>query len=153
MNTIINTSNSSLLDYMSLISYSTQNWSPHGPHAQYYPRSSHAQQWMRDLAKHVSPGNAAAQQITSALYQVSAAIATGRQLPNKPQPVRAYELWRTLQRKDPRILDARHVRDFEYSTYAVVEVLSGAVAAKVNELLESVEELVGVTRFDVDEVR
>jgi hypothetical protein len=62
-----------------------------------------------------------------------------------------YELWRTLQRYDPQILDARHVPELGYSTYAVVEVLSGVSACKTNELVRSIEQLVGVTTFDIDD--
>jgi len=84
------------------------------------------------------------------LYQVSGAMSTGRQLPSMPEPARPYELWRTLQKYDPQILDARHVSDLGYSTYAVVEVLSGVIASKTNELVRSIEQLVGVTTFDVE---
>lgn len=106
---------------------------------------------MEDLAKHIEPANESAQMIASALYQASSAMSTGRQLPNTPEPVRPYELWRTLQQYDPQILHARHVPELGYSTYAVVEVLSGVIACKTNELVKSIEQLVGVTTFDVDD--
>lgn len=137
---------------MSLISYSTQIWSPHGPHTQYYHPSACAAQWMEDLAKHIEPANESAQKIASILYQLSGAMSTGRQLPSMPEPARPYELWRTLQKFDPQILDARHVPELGYSTYAVVEVLSGVIACKTNELVGSIEQLVGVTTFDVYDV-
>jgi len=106
---------------------------------------------MEDLAKHIGPANDSAQKIASVLYQVSGAMSTGRQLPSLPEPARPYELWRTLQKYDPQILDARHVPELGYSTYAVVEVLSGAIAFKSNELIRSIEQLVGVTTFDIDD--
>lgn len=106
---------------------------------------------MRDLAKHVTPGHEAAQKVTSALYQVSNAVSTGRQLASMPEPLRAYELWRTLERHDPQVLNAKHLQDFEYSNYAVIEILSGAVACKGNDLLTSIEQLVGVTMPHFDE--
>ena len=137
---------------MALISYSTQTWSSNGPHTQYYHPSPCAAQWMEDLAKHIEPANESAQKIASILYQVSGAMSTGRQLPNLPVPARPYELWRTLQKYDPQILDARHVPELGYSTYAVIEVLSGVIACKTNELVRSIEQLVGVTTFDVDDV-
>jgi hypothetical protein len=106
---------------------------------------------MVDFAKNIEPANESAQKITSVLYQASGAMSTGRQLPSTPEPVRPYELWRTLQQNDPQILHARHVPELGYSTYAVVDVLSGVVAGKTNELIKSIEQLVGVTTFDVDE--
>lgn len=136
---------------MSLISYSTQIWSPHGPHTQYYHPSARAAQWMKNLARHIEPANESARKIASILYQVSGAMSTGRQLPNLPEPARPYELWRTLQEYDPQILDARHVPELGYSTYAVVEVLSGVIACKTNELVRRIEQLVGVTTFDIDD--
>lgn len=135
---------------MSLLSYSTQTWSVHGPHTQYYHPSASTALWMRDLAKHIEPANDSAQRLASVLYQASGAMSTGRQLPSTPELVRPYELWRTLKQHDPQILHARHVPDLGYSTYAVVEVLSGVIACKTNELLQSIEQLVGVTTFDVD---
>lgn len=106
---------------------------------------------MKDLAKHIEPANESAQRIASILYQVSGAMSTGRQLPSMPESARPYELWRTLQKYDPYILDARHVPELGYSTYAVVEVLSGVIACKTNELVRSIEQLVGVTSFDVND--
>ena len=35
--------------------------------------------------------------------------------------------------------------------YDVVEVLSGVIACKTNELVRSIEQLVGVTTFDIDD--
>lgn len=67
-----------------------------------------------------------------------------------PEPVRSYELWRTLLQNDPEILHARHIPELGFATYAVVEVLSGAIAHKTDELVQSVEMLVGVTTFDGD---
>jgi hypothetical protein len=106
---------------------------------------------MEDLAKQIEPANESAQKITSVLYQASGAMTTGRQLPSTPEPVRPYELWWTLQQNDPQILHARHVPELGYSTYAVVDVLSGVIASKTNELIRCIEQLVGVTTFDVDE--
>jgi len=106
---------------------------------------------MNDLARHIEPANESAQKIASILYQLSGAMSTGRQLPSLPEPARPYELWRTLQEYDPQILDARHVPELGYSTYAVVEVLSGVIACKTNELVRSIEQLVGVTTFDIDD--
>jgi hypothetical protein len=106
---------------------------------------------MEDLAKHIESANESAQKLASILYQLSGAMSTGRQLSSLPEPARPYELWRTLQEYDPQILDARHVPELGYSTYAVVEVLSGVIACKTNELVRSIEQLVGVTTFDIDD--
>lgn len=106
---------------------------------------------MNGLARHIEPANESAQRVASILYQLSGAMSTGRQLPSLPEPARPYELWRTLQEYDPQILDARHVPELGYSTYAVVEVLSGVIACKTNELVRSIEQLVGVTTFDIDD--
>jgi hypothetical protein len=103
---------------------------------------------MLDLAKLIEPASESAEKITSTLYQLSNAVSTGRQLPAATQAIRPYRLWRTLQQFDPDILQGTHVQDLGYSTYAVVEVLSGVIAAKVNEMSKSIEGLVGLTSFD-----
>jgi hypothetical protein len=103
---------------------------------------------MLDLAKLIEPANESAEKITSTLYKLSNAVSTGRQLPVATEAIRPYRLWRTLQQFDPEILQSTHVQDLGYSTYAVVEVLSGVIAAKVNEISKSIEDLVGLTSFD-----
>ncbi|KAI5203696.1 hypothetical protein E4T39_04007 [Aureobasidium subglaciale] len=138
-----------LLDYAALISYSTQTWSANGPHAQYYQHSASARQWMRDLSELIEPANIHAQKISFLLYQLSNALSTGRQLPGLVEVVKPYELWQNLELVDPQILHRRHVQDICYSTYAVVEILSGVIADRVNELSRDIEFLVGVTSFDI----
>ncbi|KAH0036148.1 hypothetical protein KCU78_g1930, partial [Aureobasidium melanogenum] len=144
---------STLLDYISLLSYSTQAWSSFGTHARHYQHSDSARQWMRDLADLIAPANTSAEKITSVLYQLSSAVTTGRQLPGALEDIKPYELWRTLEQSDPQILQSKHIRELGYSTYAVVEVLSNVIAHKINDLSRNIEDLVGVTCFDtmVDE--
>ncbi|KAI5194524.1 hypothetical protein E4T38_09536 [Aureobasidium subglaciale] len=138
-----------LLEYTALMSYSTQAWSTHGPHAQYHQHSISARQWMQDLCELIESANIHAQKISCVLYQLSDALSTGRQLPGPVDAVKPYELWQNLEQFDPQILHRRHVRELGYSTYAVVELLSGVVANSVNELSRDVEFLVGVTHFDI----
>lgn len=104
---------------------------------------------MQDLARLIEPANQSAGRVTAALYQASGAISTGTQLPIAIEVVKPFELWRKLQQFDPQILRGGHVKELGYSTYAVVEVLSGAIAYRVNELSRLIEELVGVTSFGI----
>lgn len=90
-----------------------------------------------------------AERITYVLYQLSSAVSTGRQLLGTIESVRPYELWQTLKLSDPQILYRKHIQELGYSTYAVVEFSLSMIAQKVNDLIRNIDDLVGVTTFDV----
>jgi len=48
---------------------------------------------------------------------------------------------------DPDILHMRHMLELGYSTYAVTEIISSMITHKLDHLVESVENLVGVVDF------
>ncbi|KAK4546746.1 hypothetical protein LTR36_001478 [Oleoguttula mirabilis] len=139
----------SLLDYVALISYSTQAWSINGPHTQYFHHSTHTREWMLDLAKLIGPANASTAAITAVLYQLSGAVSTGRSLPSKFELAKPYQLSQTLRHLDPAILHSERIPDLGYSTFAVVELMSKMIVSKIKGLTKSIEALVGVAYFDV----
>ncbi|KAJ4257963.1 hypothetical protein NW762_008100 [Fusarium torreyae] len=141
-----------LLDYIALLSYSTQAWSLHGPHSQYYHTSSRTRQWMEDLANLLTSTNVLDERITVVLYQLSGAVATGHPLSRKIEPGKSYQLSQRLGQLDPAILDVGHIQDLGYSTYTVVEMISNMINHRVNSLTQSIENLVGITYFDVDKM-
>ncbi|EWZ86355.1 hypothetical protein BFJ63_vAg13883 [Fusarium oxysporum f. sp. narcissi] len=141
-----------LLDYIALLSYSTQAWSLHGPHSQYYHTSTRTREWMEDLASLLTSTNVLEERITVVLYQLSGAVATGQPLPRRIEPGKLYQLSKRLSQLDPAILDIRHIQDLGYSTYAVVEMISNMINHRVNVLTQSIENLVGITYFDVDKM-
>ncbi|KAF4954349.1 hypothetical protein FSARC_12162 [Fusarium sarcochroum] len=139
-----------LLDYIALLSYSTQAWSLHGPHSQYYHTSTRTRKWMEDLATLLTSTDMLEERITVVLYQLSDAVATGHPLPRRIEPGKSYQLSQRLAQLDPSILDIGHIQDLGYSTYAVVEMISNMINHRVNILTQSIENLVGITYFDVD---
>ncbi|KAK3615251.1 hypothetical protein LTR56_026706 [Elasticomyces elasticus] len=144
---------SALLDYIALISYSTQVWSTQSTHTQYFHTSPTTRQWLHDLATLIGAANASAVTTRGILYQLSGAVSTGRPLPNKIDSAKTLELGQALQTLDPELLHVNGLPDLGYSTYAVTELVSSMIAWKINLLMEKVESLVGITHFDVDHVQ
>ena len=104
---------------------------------------------MSDFSKLTEPLNENEQAITAVLCQLSAAVSTGRPLPpgiKTPQP---YQISKNLRKLDPQILHSNHVEDLGYSVFAVMEIVSGMISYKLDELVATVEQLVGVTDFEV----
>ncbi|RGP69893.1 hypothetical protein FLONG3_7649 [Fusarium longipes] len=141
-----------LLDYFALLSYSTQAWSLHGPHSHYYHTSMRTREWMEGLASLLNSTDVLEERITVVLYQLSGVVATGQPLPRKIEPGKSYELSKRLSRLDPAILDITHIQDLGYSTFAVVETISSMINHQVNVLAQNIEDLVGITHFDIDEM-
>lgn len=107
---------------------------------------------MEDLASLLTSTNVLEERITVVLYQLSGAVATGQPLPTRIEPGKLYQLSKRLSQLDPAILDIRHIQDLGYSTYAVVEMISNMINHRVNVLTQSIENLVGITYFDVDKM-
>ncbi|KAL1296546.1 hypothetical protein AAFC00_000051 [Neodothiora populina] len=137
-----------LLDYMSLLSFATQVWAVGGLSKDYLPESSRSRQWLRDLAELIGPINPSEERITIILSQLSAAIATGRSLPAKIEPAQPFQLSRQLRKLDPEALHIKHIQEFGYSTYAVMEIISTMITYKLEALVANIEDLVGIVDFD-----
>lgn len=132
---------------MSLLSYSTEVWSINGPTNHYFHHSQRSRRWLQDLAKLILPIEPTEQRVTLILSQLSSALDTGRPLPAKTQPMEPFLLSQKLKELDPDILHMRHMLELGYSTYAVTEIISSMIMHKLDRLVESVENLVGVVDF------
>lgn len=92
------------------------------------------------------------ERIATILYQLSAAVSTGRPFGAKIKSVKTYQLSQKLRELDPEVLHIRHMTELGYSTYAVSEIISTMVSKKVDVLVQTIESLVGIASFDVEEV-
>lgn len=137
---------------MSLLSYSTQVWSINGPTNHYFHHDTRSRQWLEDLSKLIGPINPTEKRITSVLFQLSAAVSTGRALPDRIDPVRPYLLSKKLRELDPEALHFTHILEQGYSTYAVTEILTSMITHNLDILILSIESLVGIVNFDLDNV-
>ena len=133
-----------LLDYMSLLSYSTEVWSIDGPTNHYFHHSQRSRRWLQDLAELLVPIEPTEQRVGLVLSQLSSALDTSRPLPAKTQSMEPFLLSQKLKELDPNILHMRHMLELGYSTYAVTEIISSMISYKFNRLVVSVESLVGV---------
>lgn len=136
-----------LLDYMSLLSYSTEVWSIDGPTNHYFHHSQRSRRWLQDLAELILPIEPTEQRVTLVLSQLSSALDTGRPLPAKTQSMEPFLLSQKLKELDPNILHMRHMLELGYSTFAVTEIISSMILHKLDRLVVSVESLVGVVDF------
>lgn len=133
---------------MSLLSDSTKVWEADEPTNKYF-NNSRSKQWLSDLSKLIRPINPTEVKITSILFQLSAAVETGRALPPGLEAPRPYQLSTKLRELDPDVLDIKHMQDMGYSAYAVMEILSSMITYKISVLVTTIEKLVGVANFDL----
>lgn len=133
---------------MSLLSYATQVWEASEPTNKYFDQSR-SKQWLTDLAALIGPVNPTEVKITSILFQLSAAVTTGRALPPSLEAPKPYQLSARLSKLDPEVLHVKHMHDVGYSAYAVMEIISSMITWKIGILVGTVEKLVGVVNFDL----
>lgn len=135
------------MNYLSLISYTTQSWSNNSEIL--YPDSDLAvrRKWLSDLIVLMDSINPTSHQITSTLSLLSASVREGFALPPYMQLPEAYNLSRRLESLDKGILDARHVKEPGYSAYACLQVASSLITDDLARLIEHVKDLVGETDF------
>jgi hypothetical protein len=88
------------------------------------------------------------EKITSILFQLSAAVATGRALSPGLEGPKPYQLSSKLRELDPDVLHIKHMEDVGYSAYAVMEIISSMIIFKISVLVRTLEKLVGVVNFD-----
>lgn len=134
------------MNYMSLISYTTQTWStPYLPDSEESTPSHHA--WIEDLAVLLNEVGPTTQTFISSLALLSASVTQGFALPPYMQMPEPYALSRKLEKLDKGILDSRHVEEPGYSAYAVMQVASSLVTDDLKGLVEDVKSLVGEVDF------
>ncbi|KAK6600501.1 hypothetical protein H4I96_07827 [Botrytis cinerea] len=133
-----------LLDLISLLSYSTQVWEVSGVTKYCFAHSPENAMWLSDLSKLIEPINPIEEGITSILCQLSAAVSTGRALPPHMRTKTPYRLSERLRTLDPEILHLDHMLEPGYSAHAVMEIISSMATYKIDRLVSTVEDLVGV---------
>ncbi|ATZ55496.1 hypothetical protein BCIN_12g00890 [Botrytis cinerea B05.10] len=137
-----------LLDLISLLSYSTQVWEVSGVTKYCFAHSPENAMWLSDLSKLIEPINPIEEGITSILCQLSTAVSTGRALPPHMRTKTPYRLSERLRTLDPEILHLDHMLEPGYSAHAVMEIISSMVTYKIDRLVSTVEDLVGVISFN-----
>ena len=135
------------MNYLSLISYATQDWSENGSAA--YPNTSPeaSRKWLNDLSILIDQVGPTSHGITSVLSLLSASVIQGSALPPYIQLPQPYQLSQRLEKLDKGILDSRHVEEPGYSAYAVMQVCSSLISDDLRRLVEHVKDLVGETDF------
>ncbi|KAL3418486.1 hypothetical protein PVAG01_10202 [Phlyctema vagabunda] len=138
-----------LLDLISLLSYATQVWAAsEDPRINEIAHSSKSRAWLNDLSKLIETINPIEKQITSVLWQLSAAVSTGQPLLPGTGHSSPYLLSDRLRTLDPEILHMTHMFELEYSAHAVMEIISSMITYKIKVLVATIESLVGVVDFE-----
>ena len=135
------------MNYLSLVSYTTQTWSKDSGILHPNTELAVRRKWLSDLTVLVDSINPTSHQITSTLSLLSASVKEGSALPPYLQVPEPYNLSRRLEALDSGILDARHVKEPGYSAYAVLQVASSLITDDLARLIEHVKDLVGETDF------
>lgn len=133
----------SIMNYVSLMSYSTQTWQEDFPNAP----SGQRRKWLNELSHLLDTINPTSHAVTSVLTLLSASVTQGSALPPYMQMPEPYDLSRRLEKLDKGILDSRHVEEPGYSAYAVMQVTSSLVLDDLKRLVDDVRDLVGETDF------
>jgi hypothetical protein len=136
-----------IMNYLSLMSYTTQSWSADNGSAYPNTKPEARRKWIHDLSVLIDNVSPTSHHITSTLSLLSASVKQGTALPPYivlPQP---YNLSQKLEALDKGILDARHVEEPGYSAYAVMQVASSLVTDDLHRLVDHVKDLVGETDF------
>ncbi|KAJ5050643.1 uncharacterized protein L3040_002518 [Drepanopeziza brunnea f. sp. 'multigermtubi'] len=136
-----------LMNYISLMSYTTKSWT--SDHGYLYPDAdpSKSREWLHDLSVLLDSIGPTSHAITSVLSLLSASVTQGSALPPYIQLPESYNLSRRLEKLDRGILGIKHVEEPGYSAYAVLQVCSSLVVDDLRRLVEDVKELVGETDF------
>ncbi|CAG8956608.1 hypothetical protein HYFRA_00011919 [Hymenoscyphus fraxineus] len=111
------------------------------------PISPENRRWINDLSKAVSSLSPTSHILTTTLSLLSASITQGRPLPPYLQPPPVVDLAKRLETLDRGILDARHIEEPGYASYAVMQVASSLVIDDFVKLVDAVKELVGEADF------
>jgi hypothetical protein len=124
---------------MSLISYASQTYADEAP--------GERTEWsnaFRLLMNSISP---ISHETVMLLTILSSSIREGRPLPPYMPRPRPFSLSQRLESLDPRILSVRHINEPGYAAFAVLQLAARCIGADLENLIESVKELVGVMDF------
>lgn len=136
----------SIIEYVSLLSFATQVWSADGPGHKLHQHAND-RKWLEDLSRMIGPTNHMEEHVTSVLWELSAAISTGRPLPRRTEARRISDLSQELRSVDSEVLNIAHMQDAGYSAFAVRDIISRMIATGLDKLVAQVESLVGVVDF------
>ena len=120
----------SILNYLSLISYSSTHFS-HDP-----ATSPDRATWIQDFARLIGRLDATSQDITSVLALLSSAVTNGNPLPPYLKPPAPYRLSQKLEEMDADILSVSHIAEPGYSAFAVMQIASSLVNDDLEKLIE-----------------
>lgn len=136
----------SLFNYMVLINYSSQAFSP-DPSTN--NNSIEESQWVRDFRAVTASSRITSHELTSTLVLVSASVSNAQPLPPHIQVPRPIDLADQLGAIDPGILSVKHIREPCYAAFAVLEVASILIMLEMQQVLRKVKELVGEVDFSI----
>ncbi|KAK5047031.1 hypothetical protein LTR84_006973 [Exophiala bonariae] len=136
----------SLFNYMVLINYSSQAFSPD---LSTNNGSTEESQWVRDFRAVTASSRITSHELTSTLVLVSASVSNAQPLPPHIRVPRPVDLADQLGAIDPGILSVKHIREPCYAAFAVLEVASILIMLEMQQVLRKVKELVGEVDFSV----
>ena len=119
-----------LMDYTSLLSYSTREYL-HNPDC-----ASSA--WLNDLSKLTREVAPTSHDITKLLIMLSSSLYDGKPLPPYLAPPPSFRFSNMLQEADPDILSAKHFLEPGYASFAVTQVASKLISDDLCSILKSV---------------
>ena len=130
----------SLVNYMSLISYSTKSLLA----AKDSPDET---TWIHDMRRLLTSVSSTTQEITSILALLSASVTNGSPLPPYLKVPEPYGLSDKLEAMDRSILSLDHAAEEGYASFAVTQVASSLISVDLGKLVENVRALVGEVNF------
>ena len=131
---------SSLVNYMSLISYSTKSLLE-------AKDSPDENTWIHDMRRLLTSVSSTTQEITSILALLSASVTNGSPLPPYLKVPEPYGLSDRLEAMDRGILSLDHAAEEGYASFAVTQVASSLISVDLGKLVENVRVLVGEVNF------
>jgi len=133
------TSTEHIANYMALISYASLAYVEEDPHG--------ATKWNENFRRLMVSIRPTSHEITMILTLLSAALRSGQPLPPYVPKPRPYELSSRLEELDEDILSIRHVNEPGYAAFAVLQLSARSIGNDVDNLIETVKELVGELDF------
>lgn len=129
---------SSLLNFMSLISYASLSF------AQDQEEGS---QWSNDFRTVLDGAIMTSRDVTTLLSLLSSSISNGQPMPPHLHAPQAYQLSQRLEAIDKDILSIRHINEPCYAAFAVVQISTRHIMGDLHKLLTDVREIVGELDF------
>ena len=120
----------SILNYLALISYSSNHFSHDSA------TSPDKVTWLHDFTRLIGTISTTTQDITSVLALLSSSLTNGNPLPPYLKAPPPYKLSQRLEELDADILSISHIAEPGYSAFAVMQIASSLVSADLQKLIE-----------------